>query len=136
MPEAIDRFTELLAAFPDDERRDIAFAACLAVGCEFVPTGVERDENTPLGEAMIFPGRHELKQKLTSLVEEQGLREEFLIPSLYFYLTNYYRSQMESTTESIDWHLNRLSRMGMMTLFIQSLFPTMEKLRLLRGRTG
>ena len=68
------------------------------------------DEHTPFGEAStkIFPARHDLKKKLIELVEKHHVREEFLIPGLYFYLTEHFRSDAEGTNESINWHLNRI----------------------------
>ena len=108
MSDAVEKFCELLAAWPDKERREVASIACLGIGCEFVQTGVSFDEHTPYGEMYVFPGRHELKAKMELLVNDHQLREEMLIPGLYHYLTSHFQNAATGSSETIDWHLRRI----------------------------
>ncbi len=112
MSEPNDIFCEMLSGVPQDERDNVVSLCNLAVGCKLflAQPGDDPEIVGDLPKTEI----EALHRRLNWLAEKEHIKEEFMIPGLIHYLTEYYRKLSDSSTTSnlIDDHLETLSEIN------------------------
>jgi hypothetical protein len=95
MSEPIDRFCEVVNGLAEDDAKTVMSVFQLMTGGS--------------SAAVFLPNLDELRDRLQAMVDF-GLSERFLIPSVFWYLTDYFRGwvEEESVQDSIDANLGLL----------------------------
>jgi hypothetical protein len=113
MIEPVDRFCDMLREFDQDDALELISFCCITLGREAKRTSRAYSEDVPLGQLFQDYTIDDLREHITMLVEQVGVRPEFLIPGLFHFLTEHYSKVSDSgaTADSIDFHLERLAEL-------------------------
>jgi hypothetical protein len=97
MSEPVDRLCDMLAAFDEKDRQELLCHCRMALG-----------PRTKSINAILNPDIEMIRKRLNELIDEQGMRPEFLIPAVTHHLIDHFqrRGSDDDVNSSIDFWLD------------------------------